>query len=662
VGFAAGTLGFNTLDERLEDLVEDDDNINVDGRIALYAKGRVTGKWLMTLAYDTDKEEDETRFQGVIDPRRYYTVYADRSEQRYDAASVRRLYLKLERPQFYALFGDYETGINEPELARYQRAFNGIKAEYKSDQVHLNAFGADSPNRFRREEIQGNGLSGPYALATRDILANSERITLETRDRFRSDRIVEQRELTRHIDYDIDYLAGTLRFREPILSRGSGLDPQFIIAEYEVLGIGDRNINVGGRATYQTADQKLKIGATAVHDENESVKTDLLGVDIRYQPDVRTEFRAELAVTDNEAKTVIATNTGRAATAWLVEAEHHGSKFDVLAYVRRQATGYGLGQLNAAESGTRKFGIDARVRVRENLSLAVTSYQEDFLMSGARRRAGTAELEYRAKDTSFRAGIVYANDRLSDGTVNESKLVRLGATQRLFDGKLELDAQTEFALGGQDDSIDFPARHSFSARYSVTKDIKVIGTYEIADGENIDARTARIGVDVTPWDGARIVSSMNQQEITEFGPRTFAAYGLTQSIPLDDKWTIDFSLDGNETLGGFDRGDVINQQQPVASGGFLGNDTTLTEDFLAVTAGFTFRSDDWSWNGRAEYRDGDITERYGVTTALLKQIGEGSALGALASVFVAEDETGLSTRVVEAEASWAHRPADSQWS
>nr|WHW29348.1 DUF11 domain-containing protein [uncultured bacterium] len=662
VGFAAGTLGFNTLDERLEDLVDDDDNINVDGRIALYAKGRVTGKWLMTLAYDSDKEEDETRFQGVIDPRRYYTVYADRSEQRYDAASVRRLYLKLERPQFYALFGDYETGINEPELARYQRAFNGIKAEYKSDQVHLNAFGADSPNRFRREEIQGNGLSGPYALSTRDILANSERITLETRDRFRSDRIVERQELTRHIDYDIDYLAGTLRFREPVLSRGSGLDPQFIIAEYEVLGVGDRNINVGGRATYQTVDEKLKIGATAVHDENESVKTELLGVDVRYRPDVRTEFRAELAVTDNEAKTVAATNTGQAATAWLVEAEHHGSKFDLLAYVRRQATGYGLGQLNAAESGTRKFGIDARVRVRENLSLAVTSYQEDFLMSGARRRAGTAELEYRADNRSFRAGMVYANDRLSDGTVNESTLVRLGATQRLFDGKLELDAQTEFALGGQDENIDFPARHSFSARYSATKNIKVIGTYEIADGENIDARTARIGVDVTPWDGARIVSSMNQQEISEYGPRTFAAYGLTQSIPLDDKWTIDFSLDGNETIGGFDRGDVINEQQPVASGGFLGNDTTLTEDFLAVTAGFTFRDDDWSWNGRAEYRDGDITERYGVTTALLKQIGEGSALGALASVFVAEDQTGLSTRVIEAEASWAHRPADSQWS
>ena len=71
----------------------------------------------MTFAFDSDREEDETRFAGVIDPDAYYTVYADRSERRYDASSLRRLYLKLERPQFYALFGDYETGIDEPELA-----------------------------------------------------------------------------------------------------------------------------------------------------------------------------------------------------------------------------------------------------------------------------------------------------------------------------------------------------------------------------------------------------------------------------------------------------------------------------------------------------------------------------------------------------------------
>jgi uncharacterized repeat protein (TIGR01451 family) len=662
VGFAAGTVGFNTLDQGLEELVADDDQLNLDGRVALYAKGRVSGKWLMTLAYDSDKNEDETRFAGIIDPRRYYTVYADRSEQRYDAASVRRLYLKLERPQFYALFGDYTTGIDEPELARYQRNFNGIKAEYRGEQVHAQVFAADTPYRYRREEIQGTGLTGPYPLTARDILPNSERITLETRDRLRSDRIVERRDLVRHIDYDIDYLAGTLRFREPVLSRSSSLDPQFIIAEYEVDGIGQRVNNGGGRVKWQSKDEKLQIAATAIHDETDIGKTNLVGADIRYRPAVGTELRAEIAATDGRARASSATADAGTATAVLLEAEHHGAKVDVLAYYRRQSAQFGLGRNNRSETGTEKIGLDARYRLTDKVSVSALGYQEDYLETGARRRAGSGEIEYRNDKTSLRAGIIHADDRLADGSTNRSTLVKLGGSQKFFDGKLELDAQSEFAIGGEDESIDFPARHKIGARYAVRSDIQLIGSYEIAKGENIDARTARFGFDIAPWAGGRILASANQQEITEYGPRTFAAYGLAQSFKLDDKWSVDFTVDGNKTLGGFARADVINPLQPVASGGFLGSDGTLTEDFVAVTGGASYHGERWSWTGRAEWRDGDTTQRYGLTTAILRQIGEGRAVGGALSWFRAKQEAGASTTTAQAEISWAHRPADSQWS
>lgn len=660
VGFAAGTIGFNKLEEGLEEQVGDEDPINVDGRIALYAKGRVTGKWLMTMAYDTDKKEDQTRFAGVIDPRRYYTIYADRTDQRYDAASVRRLYLKLERPQFYALFGDYQTGIDEPELARYQRAFNGVKAEYRNDAIQATAFGSDTPTRYRRDEIQGNGLSGPYALGARDIVANSERITLETRDRLRSDRIIDRKSLFRHIDYDIDYLAGTLRFREPILSRGSGLDPQFIIAEYEVDGIGKRVANAGGRVRWKSADEKLQIAATGIHDESDTAKTDLLGADLIYRPATGTEIRAEFAGSSGEAKTAGATSGG--ATAWLIEAEHHDEKFDVLAYVREQQAGFGVGQINRSEIGTRKFGVDGRLRLTEKLSASLLAYQEEFFGDDARRRAAIGELEYRDGDTTLRAGLTHANDKLADGTTNVSTLVKLGASQRLLDGKLELSGQTEFALSDQDESVDFPARHSVSARYAVRSDVALVAGYEIAKGEIINARTARLGFDVAPWAGGRILASANQQQITEFGPRTFAAYGLAQSFRISEKWSADVTLDGNKTLGGFSRADVVNPLQPVASGGFLGSDSSLTEDFTAITAGATYRGDRWSWTGRAEYRDGETTNRYGFTTAVLRQIGEGRAVGGAFSWFRANEKAGASTTTAQAEISWAHRPAESQWS
>lgn len=662
VGFAAGTIGFNKLEQGLEALSTKDDPINVDGRISLYAKGRVTGKWLMTMAYDSDKKEDETRFAGIIDPRRYYTIYADGTDQRYDAASVRKLYLKLERPQFYALFGDYQTGIDEPELARYQRSLNGIKAEYRNEEIQATAFGSDTPYRFRREEIQGNGLSGPYMLATRDIIANSERIRIETRDRLRSDRIINTKPLLRHIDYDIDYLSGSIRFREPVLSRGTNLDPQFIIAEYEVDGIGKRVANAGGRVRWTNADETLQIAATGVHDETDTTKTDLVGADIIYRPGTGTEIRAEFAGSSGEAKSAKIEPSAGGATAWLVEAEHHDEKFDVLAYVREQQAGFGVGQQNRAEVGARKFGVDGRVRLTEQLSASLVAYQEEFFGNDARRRAAIGELEYRSDERTFRAGLTHANDKLSDGTSKQSTLARLGASQRFLDGKLELSAQTEFALGGEDESVDFPARHKASARYQLVSGVALVASYEIAKGENIDARTALVGFDVAPWAGGRILASANQQQIAELGQRTYAAYGLAQSFRITENWSVDLTLDGNKTLKDISRDDVVNPEQPVSSGGFLGTAGLLTEDFTAVTAGATYRGERWSWNGRAEYRDGEATNRYGLTTAILRQIGEGRAVGGALSWFRANENAGAQTTTARAEISWAHRPSDSQWS
>ncbi|MFM9977779.1 MAG: hypothetical protein ACKVOP_07005 [Sphingomonadaceae bacterium] len=663
VGLAEGTVGFNSVERNLRDLPANADEWITSGRVALYAKGRVQGKWLLTLAYDSAKTGDEARFGGTIDPQAYYTIYADRSERRYDAASVRKLYVRLERPQFYALFGDFETGMVEPELTRYVRSFNGVKAQYRSEQVAATAFAADTPYRHRREEIQGNGLSGPYALAARNILPNSERISIETRDRLRSNRIVDTKVLVRHIDYDIDYVAGTLRFRSPVLSRSSLLDPQIIVADYEVDGIAQRVVNASGRATWSNSAKTLTVGASAIHDETDVSKTNVGGVDLRFTPNAQTEIRAEFARSDSNPKAgSTATDTGP-ANAWLIEAEHHGSKFDVLAYAREQQAGFGVGQLSGAETSTRKFGFDGRVRVTPDLSLIGSAWQEDYLGTSARRQAGQARVEYRAKSIDLRAGLTLADDRLADGRTAQSTVAQLGATKRLLSNRLELDAQTEFALGGKDDSIDVPARHRVGARFALTPEVAVVGSYEIAKGETVDARTARIGFDLKPWAGARIVASANQQAIAEYGPRSFAAYGLSQSLPVGKRWTVDLTLDGIKTLGGgIDATRVLNPAQPVASGGFIGSDGTLSEDFTAITAGATYRGDRWSMAARAEARAGDRSDRYGLTVSALRSLGEGRALGGQFSWFRAEDKAGPRSQATTLAVSWANRPDDSRWS
>lgn len=657
VGIAEGTLGYNRLKQGIEPATTSTDSVSADGRIALFARGRVRGKWLMTLAYDSKKRESETRFGGTIDPDTYYTVYADQSERRFGAASVRKLYLKLERPQFYALFGDYDTGIDEPVLARYVRSFNGVKAEYRSNRVGVTGFAADAPSRHRRDELQGTGLSGPYQLGARDLLANSETIAIEVRDRLRGDRLVDRRVLARHIDYDIDYGAGTLRFREPILSRTSALDPQIIVADYEVNGVGKRSINAGGRATVTLADGKLRIGATGLRDADELGATSLGGADLRFRPDANTEIRAEAAASVAEAGRGSGT-----AIAYLVEAERHSEKIDVLAYVRQESAGFGIGQTARTTQARRTIGLEGSARLSEPLTISGAAWHEQSLGSTASRIAARGLIEYRTPLADVRAGLTFAQDHRIDGATAQSTIAQLGATRRLFDNRLELDAQTEFALAGKAESVDFPARQKLGARFTLTKSVRLAASYERARGDKVKADTLRIGFDVQPWSGARLTSALGQQDGGEYGPRAFAAYGLAQTVQLSSRWSVDFSVDGNRTLSGIDPASVINPAQPVASGGQLTSDGGITEDFVAITAGATYRGDRWSAAGRAEYRTGSLTDRYAVTASALRRIGEGKALGALLTVAHAQDRAGQVTATANLALSWAHRPSTSRFS
>ena len=109
VGFAEGTVCYNTLSDNVtaaQDAGQQDGYYD-DGRVAFFAKGRIKGEYLLTMAYDSARDYDSSRdrFDTEVDPSAYYGIYADKSEQRFEAPSQRNLYLKLERQEFSAMFG-----------------------------------------------------------------------------------------------------------------------------------------------------------------------------------------------------------------------------------------------------------------------------------------------------------------------------------------------------------------------------------------------------------------------------------------------------------------------------------------------------------------------------------------------------------------------------
>lgn len=654
VGLAEGAVGAKTVADQMERTGRFDSDLGDEARVAFYAKGRVPGSMLLTVAYDSAKEKTGQRLLGTIDPSAYYTIYADASTRRYDAASTEKLYVRLEAKAFYALYGDFVTGFDQTQLGRYQRTATGVKAETRIGRFHAQGFAAEVSSGYRRDEIQGAGISGPYALGDRDILANSEKVAIEARDRLRSEIVISRRELSRYIDYDIDPLAGTITFREPVLSRDFDLNPQFIVVDYEAAdGFGEAHLNAGVRAdaTFGKTNE-IRVGATAISDRGDGSRTSVGAVDLRARLGARTEIRAEAALSRRE---------GADATAWLVEAEHHTGAVDVLAYARQVDRDFGTGQQNGVELGRRKIGVDGRYSLSDRASVIASAWHDESLTDPSSRVGVEGHLVWRGLSGDARIGIAHLSDHLADGSDAASTVLQAQATRRMFGNRLELGAGTSVALGSTG-SIDLPARHTLRARYAVTDWARLVGTYEIARGDMLDSSDFAAGIEVAPWTGARVTTTLGKQDIAEAGSRSYAAFGLAQSLTLSERLTIDATVDGNRKLGGRATvTDLVNPDHPAANGGHFSQDGAKFEDFTALTLGLGWRANAWSAALRGEWRDGEFANRKGLTAGLIRQLGDGVTGGGGASWTRANGINTASTEVTQAALAAAFRPAHSDF-
>lgn len=650
VGLVEGAIGSRDIADNMERADNFDSDLGSNARVAFYAKGRVLGQYILTMSYDSAKQREDQPLFGAIDPNAYYTIFADGSDRRFDAASREKLYIRIESGKFYAIYGDIDTGFDQTDLARYIRSATGVKAEGNFGAVHVQGFAAEIGTRFRRDEIQGNGLTGPYSLSSRSIVPNSEQVSLQIRDRFRSELIVSERQLTQFIDYNIDLLSGTITFSEPVLSRDFDLNPQFIVIDYEVdEATTGGEWNAGFRADITNKSESLRVGVSLLTDKGDDARTNTAAVDVRARLGESTELRAELAASRSAGLTDL---------AWQFEAEHHTGDLDILAYARSIDADFGTDQQNAGERGRRKFGVDGRYALTEKLSVTGSIWNDDSLTDSTSRRAVQLLSTYTTGDTDLRLGVSHFSDRLATGERADSTVLEAGATQRLFDNRLELSATSNIALDNAD-SIDLPSSYVFGARYALTSNVRLVGTYEIAEGEDLKARTARAGIELTPWTGGRISSSLAQQDIAEFGKRSYAAFGLAQSFQVSSDLVLDATLDGNRTISGDNVAALINEDQPAASGGQISSTGNLFEDFTAVTLGAAWRKGPWAATMRGEYRDGEEAERKGFTFGAIRQLGEGSVVGSGFTWTRAESETGSITEIFDSAISAAYRPADS---
>lgn len=647
VGLAEGSLAARTVSGNMQaaSAAGASDDAWQDSRLAFFAKGQIQGKWLLTMAYDSSRDR-ASAFAGAIDPERFYTLYADATDPRYDAASKEKLYLRIERDAFYALFGDFDTGMTEVELARYSRSLTGLKTEYHDQRFDLNFFAADTGRGYVKDELRGDGTSGLYRLSRRGLLTGAEKVRIETRDRFKSEVVLSSQQMARWADYNIDYDRGELFFKSPVPSQDASFNPVWIVIEYETeLAAGDA-LNAGGRAAVKLADGRAVVGVSAVQEENGINSGELRGLDTSYRFNAADTVRVEVATT---AQSGLLPRDGAARQ---LEWKHDSQKVKGRTYYREQDAGFGLGQQAATEEGTRKLGVEGRYQWQQHTALTADVFQQEMLTSGASRQVADLRGEVSHDRYGYSIGLRHVDESLPSEDRGAEQLT-LGGRYTLPGNKVKVRGSLETAFLTNSESLDFPDRLLLGADWQLNRKLQLTLEQEWASSELRDTENTRLGAQLQPWRGAK-VSTLLDREAGESGQRLRAGLGLGQNLVLSPEWTADFGYDRADTLADTAGAAAFNPQVPANFGG-------ATTDFWAANAGANYRYQDIKGVGRLERREADDEERWNLVGGLYRELNPEVAVALGLETILSERSNGDEDSSVLLRGSFAWRPDDSRW-
>ncbi|WP_236021469.1 OmpA family protein [Geomesophilobacter sediminis] len=379
VGIGSLTVGGRSVSSHVEPTDKDDrfdSGLFHEERLSFFTRGKILGKYLVTAAYDSGKERREGLFQE-IDPEKYYPVYGDASDIGYEAPSRGKLYVKVEAGRSYLIGGDYRTDLSENEFSRYDRALNGVKLEVNEPGVILRGFQSSNKEVVTRDEFPGNGTSGYFFLSRTPVFENSERVRIETRDRYHSERVLSVVEKIRYADYSIDYGAGTILFKEPVPALDKNMNPITIVVNYQSERGGVERQTYGGRAVVGSRAGSW-FGGTAVVEEQSVKNNTLYGLDggLKLLGD-QIALKGEGAVSEN-------LEHGR-GSAWKAEAfTHPAQEFNLGGYYRKVDADFYNPSMTGSELGTTKYGGKADYRLPSKTLLTAESFVEKSEITGIR--------------------------------------------------------------------------------------------------------------------------------------------------------------------------------------------------------------------------------------------------------------------------------------
>ena len=663
VGLAEGSVGYEDITGNATALGEiEGADVVSDGRVAFFAKGLIKGNWLMTLSVDTDKRrgDQDGDFLEEIDPNAYYTLYGDRSYQEFEGASRYPVFVKIEKRQAYAMFGDYETNITEGRLTSYNRRLSGLKAEYLGDNLQVLGFAAETNQGFAKDEIAADGTSGTYQLSNDRILVQSEEVVVETRDRFRPDVILNRQVMVRFLDYTLDYFTGELIFRRPVDVSDIDFNPNVIVVDYETSEDAERNITFGGRVQTQILDDKIQIGSTFVHEDGSSlsggVEQNQVGVDVIAQITDNTQLRAEYAITES-----VGTEIDGTSDAILAEVIHTSEKFSGEAYFREEEAGFGLGQTGSNTNGVRRYGVKGQYKIKEfedeetgrrgSQYIEAQAFREENLTTGDARNTGEFLATHQGDRLSVSTGVRASRDELVSTDDRESITAIGQASLRIPSLDATVQISHEQPIGSKDEVSAFPQRTTIGVDKSVGDKAILSVRHEILDGPNSADSNTSIGVTASPWTGTTITA--NSDLLTnDLGRRLGATIGVDQQFRLNEKWSASVGARSRNVL------DQTGEFIEVAPDDAI-SPLEINEDFNSGYIGVAYSTDTTSASVRLEGRDSSAGDTWTASAGVARELTEELSLaGSARGLFNEANGSNRTASQLDIRLGGAWRPRD----
>ena len=622
----------------------DDKRGSAAGRAAFYLKGKIKGDYLLTMAYDSDKDTNERLFRD-IQPDQFYPVYGDSSIRGYDAQSSSRFYVRVDKNRSYLLYGDFttQTTADVRLLGAYNRSLTGVRSHYENSFVSANGFASKDNSTQVVDEIPAQGVSGPYYLTKSGMVVNSEKVEIITRDRNQPSLVLNTVPMARFSDYELEELTGRIIFKEPISSRDSSLNPNYIRVTYEVDQGGNDFWVAGGDVQVKLHD-RVEVGGSYVHDGNPLDGTELGSVNTTVKLAEKTFLIGEWAH--------ISRQTTGSGDGMRFELLHESQFLNARLYGYRTDDGFD-NPSSSIQKGRLELGAKLRYSLTKNTAVTADALFSEDKVTGGQRQGFLVNLEHSLnRFVKAEVGVRYSKEsalpsqsvgegRLTPASENTSIRTRVGVQLPFF---------TMVSLFGEYEQ----AIRNFDRRI-----LAVGGDYQVTSASRIYARHEFI----SSLDGQDTLNSSQHKNTTLLGidsdymkdGHIFSEYRLRDSISGRDSEAAIGLRNGWQITPGIRLN--TNVERITTFGGQIDNSATALAGGLEYTG-----SELWKGSARLEYRSSASSDGYLGTMGVAWKYNRAlTFLGRQILSYTENSGTGgTGTKVQErAQAGFAYRPVDS---